>query len=110
MKRGFASVDEAQILERLVALPVSSWSYKTEGSDVLHLGPMAQDFKAAFGLGESDRTILQVDADGMAFAAIQALHQRLQELEAKNRKLETRLESLEAERRSQPSAPRALGH
>jgi hypothetical protein len=95
MKRGFASVDEDRILERVAALPISTWSYKTEGSEVQHLGPMAQDFKAAFGLGDSDRTILQVDADGVALAAIQALHQRLRELEAKNRKLEARLESLE---------------
>lgn len=98
MKRGFASVDETQILERLAALPISTWSYKTEEPETLHVGPMAQEFKAAFGLGASDRTILQVDADGVAFAAIQALYQRLQELEAKNRKLEERLESIAVER------------
>jgi hypothetical protein len=109
LKRGFASVDESAILERLAALPISTWSYRTESSEVQHLGPMAQDFKAAFGLGESDRTNLQVDADGVAFAAIQALRQRLVELETRNRKLEDRLESLEAERRGRSRETTALG-
>ena len=69
------------------------------------MGPMAQDFKAAFGLGASDCTILQVDADGVAFAAIQALYQRLQALEAKNRRLEERLESMAGERENLRSWP-----
>jgi hypothetical protein len=97
LKRGFASVNEADVLERLVKLPISTWSYKTEGTQVQHLGPMAQDFKAAFGLGESDRTILQVDADGVAFAAIHALYARLVELESSNRALTQRLRELEME-------------
>ena len=97
LKRGFASVNEGEVLERLSKLPISTWSYKTESTEVKHLGPMAQDFKAAFGLGESDRTILQVDADGVAFAAIQALNARLIELETSNRSLAQRIKQLEAE-------------
>ena len=42
------------------------------------MGPMAQDFSAAFGLGEDDKHISTVDADGVALAAIQGLHQQLQ--------------------------------
>jgi hypothetical protein len=97
LKRGFASVDQREVLDHLVQLPIATWSYKTEGTQVKHLGPMAQDFKAAFGLGESDRTILQVDADGVAFAAIQALHARLTDLEATNRSLLNRVQQLEFE-------------
>ncbi len=39
-----------------------------------HLGPTAEDFYAAFGLG-SDAGIGTVDADGVALATIQALYQ-----------------------------------
>jgi hypothetical protein len=53
---------------------------------------MAQDFMAAFGVGSSDRTILQVDADGVSFAAIQALNARLTALEEQNQKLLRELE------------------
>jgi trimeric autotransporter adhesin len=60
---------------------------------------MAQDFHAAFGLGDSNRHIGMVDADGVALAAIQGLHseadERLRALEEENRKLRERLESLE---------------
>jgi hypothetical protein len=97
IKRGFTSVEPSRVLDKLATLPISKWSYRTEESEVTHLGPMAQDFKAAFELGDSDKTILQVDADGVAFAAIQALYQRLQDLETQNRALERRLGAIEAE-------------
>ncbi len=54
-------------------LPISKWSYKVEDGSVRHIGPMAQDFAAAFGLGSDDRSIGTVDADGVALAAMQAL-------------------------------------
>jgi hypothetical protein len=37
---------------------------------------MAQDFKTAFGLADSDTGIATVDADGIALAAIQGLNQQ----------------------------------
>jgi hypothetical protein len=67
---------------------------------------MAQDFKAAFGLGDGERYYHSVDAHGVALAAIQALermgaeqHRRIEALEAKNRKLERKLRELEQARR-----------
>jgi hypothetical protein len=47
-----------------------------------HLGPMAQDFHAAFGLGDSDRTINMVDANGVLIVAVQALYRWVMQLEA----------------------------
>jgi hypothetical protein len=88
LKTDFGSVDPNAVLDRLVALPISTWSYKAESSDVKHIGPMAQDFMAAFGVGGSDRAIAKVDADGVAFAAIHALHAWLEALEAQNARLE----------------------
>ncbi len=44
------------ILAAAALLPVSTWSYRGE-ENVRHLGPMAQDWHAAFGLGPDDRSI-----------------------------------------------------
>ena len=42
------------------------------------MGPMAQDFREAFGLGTDDKTITQVDANGVTLAAIQGLNAKLE--------------------------------
>jgi hypothetical protein len=62
----------ARILDGLASLPIHRWSYKSQ-EDVTHIGPTAQDFHAAFGLGGDPTRIASVDADGVAFASIQAL-------------------------------------
>ena len=56
---------ERDLLSRVARLPISKWSYKVEDGSVRHIGPMAQDFAAAFGLGSDDRSIGTVDADGV---------------------------------------------
>ena len=78
IKKDFASVDPQEILEKVIALPISTWTYINK-PNVRHIGPMAQDFYAAFGLGKDDVTIATVDADGLALASIQALHLQLEE-------------------------------
>lgn len=77
-KQDFVAVDPRIILAKVTRLPVATWSYRTEGG-VRHIGPLAQDFHALFDVGADERTISVVDADGVAFAAIQALNQRLDE-------------------------------
>jgi hypothetical protein len=69
------SVNGFQTLERVAGLPVSTWRYSWEPPEVRHLGPMAQDWAAAFGLGMNDTTIAGVDANGVALVSIQALYQ-----------------------------------
>ena len=76
-KQDLTAVDADAVLARLVAMPVYTWRYKTEVSGALHMGPTAQDFQAAFGLGDSDTHITTVDADGVALAAIKALYAKL---------------------------------
>jgi hypothetical protein len=86
-KTAFAPVDPLDVLARVLQLPLSEWSYKNARGE-RHLGPMAQDFHAAFGLGGDDRTIATLDADGVALAAIQGLHARLEaELAAQDAQL-----------------------
>ncbi|MFD4033804.1 tail fiber domain-containing protein [Streptomyces sp. NPDC058637] len=78
--RGSGPVNGYQVLEQVVQLPVSTWRYHWDPPHVRHLGPMAQDWWKAFGVGENDRTICCTDANGVAIVAIQALHRELTEL------------------------------
>ncbi len=104
-KEGFQAVNSEEILNRVAALPLSTWSYKEDPSS-RHVGPTAQDFQAAFGFGKDDKAIGTVDADGVALAAIQGLNEKLeirnqksevsiQKLQAENAELKRRLEKLE---------------
>jgi hypothetical protein len=78
VKKDFAPVDQRTILEKLAALPLTQWHYQWESPDVTpHIGPMAQDFKAAFYPGTDDKTITTQEADGVALAAIQGLNQKV---------------------------------
>jgi hypothetical protein len=79
-----------QILERVTKLPVSFWTYEFEPG-VRHLGPMAQDFAAAFGLGRTNRMINPLDGIGVSLAAIKALHRRIEALEAEVARLRDQL-------------------
>ncbi len=92
-KHSFEEVQPDAILAALTEVPVQEWSYS--GSEVRHLGPVSQDFYAAFGLGDDNRHISTVDADGVALAAIQALSAQNQDLAASNRALEQRVDDLE---------------
>jgi hypothetical protein len=81
-KANVAPVDGQALLARLAQVPITTWSYRAQDPSIRHIGPMAQDFYAAFGLGESQRYISTVDADGVALAAIQALYAQNQDLTA----------------------------
>jgi len=103
VKANFEPVDGQDILERLASLPIETWNLKSQDASIRHIGPMAQDFYAAFGVGEDDTHITTVDADGVALAAIQGLYQlsqeqaaRIQALETQNASLQQRLDNLEA--------------
>ncbi len=87
-KENISTADGEAILTALANLPVSAWNYKSEPDSVRHIGPMAQDFCKAFGLGADERYITAIDAEGVALAAIQELHRQMtDELAAKDRSL-----------------------
>lgn len=94
LKENFKRVDAQAVLEKVASLPLSEWNYKSTPGE-FHLGPMAQDFKAAFGTGADDKHIATVDADGVALAAIQGLNQKLEQKEKEIAALQSRLERLE---------------
>ena len=86
-KDRFAAVDARAILDRVVALPMTTWHYKTQDPSTRHIGAIAQDFYSAFGVGEDERHISTVDADGVALAAIQGLYALVQDKGAEIAKL-----------------------
>lgn len=109
VKANFANVNARDILARVNKLPIQTWNYKTQDASIRHIGPMAQDFYAAFNVGEDDRHITTIDSEGVALAAIQGLDQlveeqngqiasqqkQIAELQQENAKLEVRLTALE---------------
>jgi hypothetical protein len=95
-KAGFEAVDAEAVLAKVAALPLTTWHYTNDAAATPHLGPMAQDFHAAFGLGADAQTIATVDADGVALAAIQGLHRKTEMLAAENAELRGELGELRA--------------
>jgi len=98
-KEGFEPVDAEAVLEKVSQLPITTWRYKGQSEQIRHMGPTAQDFYAAFGLGDlPGRGITTIDADGVALAAIQALAKQNAELRKRIERLEQQL-AREAARR-----------
>lgn len=100
-KTDFAPVNPIDVLQRVVAMPIKTWRFTNEVEGIRHLGPMAQDFKGAFGLGKNDTTIRDLDEGGVALAAIQGLNQKLvlkdadiEKLKAQNAEFQKELDEL----------------
>ncbi len=72
-KEHFRDLADEDVLTKIANMPVREWSYKAQGAAIRHMGPTAQDFHAAFGLGEDPLRISTIDADGVALAAARAL-------------------------------------
>ncbi len=103
VKSNFVVVDPQAILQSVVNLPISTWNYNAENPAIRHIGPMAQDFYASFGVGEDNTHISTIDSEGVALAAIQGLYQQVQakdaeisDLQTKNADLQAKLDDLDA--------------
>ena len=101
-KENFKEVDCEDVLEKISELPITTWNYKTDEDAVRHMGPVAQDFHAAFELGDSEKTIATSDKVGITLAAVKAINKKLdasqKEVRQKNdqlRELGERVEFLE---------------
>jgi uncharacterized coiled-coil protein SlyX len=95
-KANYEAVDGREILRQVAAMPVQTWNYKAQDPAIRHIGPVAQDFYAAFAVGDTDKFISTVDADGVALAAIQGLNQIVQEQEAQITTQQAQIDALEA--------------
>jgi len=81
-KENFVPVDGQYILKKLAEFPIQEYNLRNQEASIRHIGPMAQDFYAAFGMGEDERHISTADADGVALAAIQGLYELVKEKDA----------------------------
>jgi len=88
-------LDGKAVLAKVISLPVTEWNYKKDSNAVQHIGPMAQDFQAAFGLDGTDgKHISVVDESGVALAAIQGLNRKVDEKEARIQEQATEINNL----------------
>jgi hypothetical protein len=94
IKENFVAVDEQEILNKVANLPIEMWNYTDRDHGVRHIGPMAQDFMKAFNVGDSDRHIHMVDANGVNMAAIKALNAKLEEKDEQIQDLQDKLEKV----------------
>jgi hypothetical protein len=115
-KTNFETLDDREILDRLVSMPIKGWNYKTQDPFIRHIGPMAQDFNEAFGVGETDekgekRYINSVDVDGVALAAIQGLNHKVESENASLRsELKARNDDVQALKQRLDAIERMLEH
>ncbi|MBA4387533.1 MAG: hypothetical protein C0404_06100 [Verrucomicrobia bacterium] len=93
LKENFRQVDGAEVLEKVNELPITTWNYR--GYDLVHMGPVAQEFHALFPLGRDENAIDGGDLHGVTLAAIQGLYRLVQEKDKKIAELEKRLSTLE---------------
>jgi len=93
-KEKFTPINSSEVLQRVASLPICSWNFKSD-EQTRHIGPMAQDFYAAFNVGTDDKHIATVDEGGVALAAIQGLNEKLKAKDAQIKGLEKRLFDLE---------------
>jgi FtsZ-binding cell division protein ZapB len=95
-KTDVTPADPETVLEKVDGLEVSTWEYDS-AQDATHMGPMAEDFHEAFGLGADEECIANVDADGVALAAIQGLSERLDRKDDRIDAQAERVDDLESE-------------
>lgn len=94
-KENCTEVNGKEVLTRLQELPISTWNFKKDETQARHLGPMAQDFYSAFGLGADDRHIAPMDAAGVALAGVKELQEVVEKKDARIAQLEERLAAME---------------
>ncbi|HLL70281.1 MAG TPA: tail fiber domain-containing protein [Pyrinomonadaceae bacterium] len=87
-KQNFLAVNGEDVLARLRKVPVTTWNYISEGEKAKHMGPMAEDFYQAFGLGTGNTSIGVQDLAGVSLAAVKSLDERTTELQQKAAEVE----------------------
>ena len=107
-KHDFRELDGDDVLARIAAMPVTEWSYKAQDGGIRHIGPTAQDFHAAFGLGEDPLRIGTLDADGVALAGVKAVEARTRAMRDEQDTLRARVAALEVALADALAALRAL--
>jgi len=96
-KENFVSVDYEGVLDKVVALPIKQWNYKTQSVQDRHIGPFAEDFFESFGLGRRSDVIDYIDLHGVALASIKGLGVRQGGMKSKLDSVTARMFQLESD-------------
>jgi len=96
LKDNFVPVSGSDILLRIEKLPIFQWNYIAENPSVKHIGPVAQDFHAIFGVGNDDKSISTIDPAGISLAGIQELIRQNREMKEELEQLKQLVNALKA--------------
>ena len=77
-KENFTDLNSNDLLQKISQLSIQKWKYK--GTNEYHIGPVAEDFYALFGLGADNKGISTVDPAGISLAAIKELIKENEEM------------------------------
>ena len=97
LKENYVRVDGEDVLSRLRDMPITTWSMIGDDAGVRHLGPVAEDFHRAFGLGIGETTIGMGDIDGVNIAAAKALEVRTRDLQDQLNERTRQVQTLQAQ-------------
>lgn len=97
LKHEFSPVDNQGILDRLMKLPITEWSYRADGSFSRHIGPVTEDFEELFGMGTREGRLNALDLSGVTLAAIQGVNQRLEDRDQLIANLESQQQVLKSQ-------------
>ena len=103
LKSDVLTIDGESLLTKVRDLPIMSWRYTSESDSIRHVGPFAEDFRTAFGLGTDSLSIGVLDEAGVGLAGVKALKARAHALRVEgaalrkeNAALRARIERIEA--------------
>jgi hypothetical protein len=87
MKENIVHLDNTVSLDKIMDLPISSWSYKGSNNSVRNYGPMAQDFFRLFGnhgdgIIGTDTTISNMHLSSVGISALKGLNEKITELDS----------------------------
>ena len=94
-KENLVPANGEEVLNRLAAMPLYSYNFKNADPSIRSLGPMAQDFYAAFGLGQDNKMVASINLEGVALSAIQGLYAEVQTDREQLKAKDARIEELE---------------
>ena len=78
-------------------MPITTWAYKSDPSATRHIGPMAQDFKAVFGVGNDPRSINLLDGQGVALAGVKGLDRKVRRQQSVMQRQQGQIAKLQAQ-------------
>ena len=94
LKENFTPLDLNDILQRISELEITRWNYKEDEDSITHIGPVAEDFYQAFGLGHSDKKLSSIDPPGVALVGVKALLEKVKVQEQQIAKLQQEFDAL----------------